>query len=147
MLPMFMTLWLGVCVVHHPFNFLRQRNKVFPLPDPEDSGIILAQIGSPLDPDDPLRDAYDEFITTGAKEVGADLDVTDKDQVRQRNGTLEDRKILGSALFKADRVEALYNNRWGYAAPHSLGLVMNSLAVGFVGPGSGIRAEMETLPF
>ncbi|XP_020808639.1 ATP-binding cassette sub-family A member 5 isoform X2 [Drosophila serrata] len=146
-LPMFMTLWLGICIAHHPSNVLSQGNKVFPLANREDSGITLAQIGSPLGTNGPLKAAYDEFITTGAKEVDADLDITDMEQMRQSYGILEDEKILGTVLFKADEVEALYNNRWGYAAPHSLGLVMNSLAVGFVGPDSGIKAEMETLPF
>ncbi|KAH8238408.1 hypothetical protein KR032_006422, partial [Drosophila birchii] len=147
-LPIAMTLWLGVSIIHHPSQLLALQRNAFPMADRGDGGgIILVQRRTYLDYDGPLRAAYDELITMGAQEVDNDLDITDMREMRESYGSYEGQEILATAMFKAGEVDALYNNKWGHAAPHSVGIVMNSLAVGFVGPDSGIRAEMETLPF
>ncbi|KAH8287529.1 hypothetical protein KR054_009533, partial [Drosophila jambulina] len=147
LLPMFMTMWLGLCIRHHPTIHSSLGHKAFPISDPRSSGITFAQKGTPFDTDVALNAAYNQYITAGAKEVDAGLDITSIKGMRQTLGTHTNKKILATVRFNADGVEALYNKRWNHAAPHSLALVMNSLAVGFVGPDSGIRAELETMPF
>nr|XP_041631036.1 ATP-binding cassette sub-family A member 17 [Drosophila kikkawai] len=143
LLPMLMTLWLALCIRHHPSNFQSPEGRVFPIADGSGSGgMTFALKGSPFGDDNPLKAAYDKYVTTGgAKEVVADLG-----EMRHSYEIYEDKRILATAKFKPDEVEALYNNRWGHAAPHSLALVMDSLAVGFVGPDSGINVEMERMP-
>ncbi|EDW00408.1 GH11878 [Drosophila grimshawi] len=63
------------------------------------------------------------------------------------NMIITDLNFVVAAKFSDESVEALYNNKLMNAAPVSLTLVMDALAVGFVNSSSGISVKLELLPF
>ncbi|KAH8421374.1 hypothetical protein KR009_003279 [Drosophila setifemur] len=54
--------------------------------------------------------------------------------------------ILGGGRFSKGVVEVLFNHKWAHMTPHCLALMMNALAVGYVGPETKITVELEPLP-
>ncbi|KRK06352.1 LOW QUALITY PROTEIN: uncharacterized protein Dyak_GE17222 [Drosophila yakuba] len=63
------------------------------------------------------------------------------------NSLLSDVDILEAGIFLDGQIEVLFNTKWPHTAPDSLARAMNSLAVAFIGAGSGIKVELEVLPF
>ncbi|XP_017110755.2 cholesterol transporter ABCA5 [Drosophila elegans] len=117
----------------------------FPIGD-RDRVINIFQQNSPASP--ALVRASEEYAKTGAIELNPGHDITM--YIRRhvhRHKLLSDLDFLAAAIFSEGEVQALFNNKWPHSAPNSLAMVMNSLAVGFLGSDSGIKVEIDPLPF
>ncbi|KAH8354868.1 hypothetical protein KR084_012875, partial [Drosophila pseudotakahashii] len=142
-LPALMVIW----TLSMPFfwdNCHQPGIMAFPTSD-RASGIILMQqnaVGKQL-----LK-ASKEYAKTGVTEVNPRLDIGNYIYGYEKNNSLlSDMDILEAVILSEDEIEVLFNQRWHFTAPDSLALVMNSLAVAFIGSDSGIKVELEPLPF
>ncbi|XP_039496756.1 ATP-binding cassette sub-family A member 17 [Drosophila santomea] len=109
------------------------------------SGIILLQKGSLKGE---LLVASEEYAKGGVTEVEKTIDITTYIyDYEYDNSLLSDVDILEAGIFLDGQIEVLFNTKWPHTAPDSLARAMNSLAVAFIGAGSGIKVELEVLPF
>ncbi|XP_016972068.2 phospholipid-transporting ATPase ABCA3, partial [Drosophila rhopaloa] len=117
---------------------------LFPIGD-QGSGIVVLQQKSS---EERLVRAGEEYVTSGAIEIKPELDITNyiRSYVTSHN-LLSDIDFIAAAIISDGEVQALFNNKWPHSAPDSLALAMNSLAVGYLGSDSGIKVEIEPLPF
>ncbi|XP_016996201.2 phospholipid-transporting ATPase ABCA3 isoform X1 [Drosophila takahashii] len=116
----------------------------FPTSD-RPSGIILMQQNGG---NKQLLKASKEYGKTGVTEVKPRLDIAKYIYGYEReNSLLSDVDILEAAVFSEDEIEVLFNQRWHFTAPDSLARVMNSLAIALIGSDSGIKVELDPLPF
>ncbi|XP_017050939.2 ATP-binding cassette sub-family A member 6 [Drosophila ficusphila] len=119
-------------------------NVVFPIPDHGDRIILIQQ----KSPSGSVLKAAKEYAEMGATEVKSNMEISKyiRQYILDQN-VLLDMDFLAAAIFFDGEVTALFNNKWHHAAPESLALVMHSLAIGLIGSESGIKVELDPLPF
>ncbi|XP_001978035.3 ATP-binding cassette sub-family A member 3 isoform X1 [Drosophila erecta] len=126
------------------YNCRQPGHIAFPMSDHR-NGIILLQKSS-LQGE--LLAASEEYAKVGVTVVEKAVDLTTYIyDYEYDNSLLSDLDILEAAIFSDGQIGVLFNAKWPHTAPDSLARAMNSLAVAFIGAESGIRVELEVLPF
>ncbi|KAH8273284.1 hypothetical protein KR018_004826, partial [Drosophila ironensis] len=119
------------------------KNSVYPFAYPNRAIMFIQQRSK----NHPILVAGQEYERQGAIDVG-DSDIVEfMHKYISDHNMFSDVNIIAAAKFTEKTVDVFFNTKWINTAPHSLALVMNALAIGFVGPESKIIVEMEPLHF
>ncbi|XP_016962533.1 phospholipid-transporting ATPase ABCA3 [Drosophila biarmipes] len=139
--------WVVLWTLSMPYfwnNCQQPEGILFPITD-RGRGIVLMQQNL-FEKD--LVKACEEYARAGVTQVSPRADIRKYIySYEYDNSLLSDMDVLEAAIFSDDEIEVLFNNKWHFTAPDGLALVMNSLAIGLIGSDSGIKVELEPLPY